>query len=65
MSIYRRKHIINAIMSKNTGQREEGKTIMNKFQQQVTSNPLTRDKLVDPKRIAIDCLPSLPKRAVS
>jgi len=52
-------------MSKNVSKREEGKTIMNKFQQQVTSNPLTRDKIVDPKRIAIDCLPSLPKRPIS
>ena len=39
MSVYRRKHLINAVMGKSQRKVEEGKSIMSKFHEQVESNP--------------------------
>jgi hypothetical protein len=63
ISIYRRKHLINAVMGSGRAQ-ETGRTVMGKFQTQVNSNPETKDKLLDPKSIHDDYLPSLPKKRV-
>lgn len=49
-------------MSKKKAEKEEGKTIMAKFTQQVISDPQTREKLTEPKKMTIDHLPALPKR---
>lgn len=51
-------------MGKTQAEKEEGKSIMSKFQEQVSSNPLIKDKLIDPKNIASDCLPSLPAKMI-
>ena len=64
MSVYRRKHLINAIMGKSDRQKTEGKLIMNKFQEQVSSNPEFKKKLISPKNITEDYIPALPKKKI-
>ena len=64
MSIYRRKHLINAVMGKTPRRMDEGKSVMKKFFTQVEANPETKPKLIDHKVIREDYIPSLPKRKV-
>ena len=64
MSVYRRKHLINAVMGKSQRKIEEGKSIMSKFHDQVESNPEMKPKLMNPKLISDYYVPSLPKRKV-
>ena len=64
MSVYRRKHMINAVMGKSQQKIEEGRKIMSKFHEQVESNPEMKPKLINHKLISDYYVPSLPKRKV-
>jgi hypothetical protein len=64
MSVYRRKHLINAIMGKSGRQKTEGKLIMNKFQEQVNSHPEFKKKLINPRNISDGFIPALSKTKV-
>ena len=39
MSIYRRKHMLRAILSKDKRERQEGQQVMDKFRQQIRDSP--------------------------
>ena len=51
-------------MGKSQRKMAEGKNVMSKFFDQIYSNPETKPKLLDPKSIRDDYIPSLPKKKV-
>jgi hypothetical protein len=63
MSIYRRKNMINALISKDPKEKEEGKSILSNFEEQVMSSPQMSHKLRTEKSANHECLPRIePKR---
>lgn len=64
MSIYRRKNMINALTSNNPTHRQEGQTILSKFQEQVRANPAMNNKLNQEKSANHECLPRLPSKPI-
>jgi hypothetical protein len=64
MSIYRRRNILNALTSKDARQKEEGRNILAKFEEQVRCTPALSLRLSAQKSDNLECLPSLPARKI-
>ena len=67
MSIYRRKHLLNAITNRSYGgpddvSKDLSHSIMGKFRQQVSTDPALSNKLLGPKSVRADRLPLLQKK---